>query len=219
VWTATLDLDGVGRRDAEALLSEAERERAQRVVSERSRLRLIAARAQLRRILGAYLGVAPARVALATDRQGKPFAVHPAELQFNLSHSDDRALFALTAGPPVGVDVERDRDVRRLDVVARRTLPAARHAELAALPSAPRRAAVLRAWTRREALLKGLGTGLGAEAPVADVGPLARRGRFSVELAGGEVWTVEDLVLEYGVTAAVAAPGTHWRVRRLGPHP
>ena len=81
------------------------------------------------------------------------------------------ALFALSWGRAVGVDIERVRPDIAAEALAERYLPAGEAARLSALPPALRVEAFTRAWVRQEAYLKALGLGLAAAtAPVTDGG-------------------------------------------------
>jgi 4'-phosphopantetheinyl transferase len=133
----------------------------------------------LREVLGCYLGEEPAEIELQMGEHGKPaLADSSSPLRFNLSHSGGLALVAVTHGREVGIDVERIRPRRGLPKLAERALdPSAAAAVRATLP-AERSAAFHQAWTRREAIAKCLGTGLGTPLPstavtaaTLDVGP------------------------------------------------
>ena len=94
------------------LLSDRERERARRFVFDPDRSRFIVARALLRQLLAARLDVRPESVALTSGARGKPalagrFAA--SDLRFNVSHCEDVAVYAFSAGREVGVDVEAVR--------------------------------------------------------------------------------------------------------------
>nr|WP_259370591.1 4-phosphopantetheinyl transferase [Streptomyces sp. SCUT-3] len=106
------------------LLDDGERERAARFRREEDRTRYVASHIGLRRLLGAYLGAAPAAVAfvrepcpLCAAPHGRPAVAGQAEeaggLHFSLSHSGGFALVALAAAP-VGADLE---EVPRPNVV------------------------------------------------------------------------------------------------------
>jgi phosphopantetheinyl transferase len=67
----------------------------------------------LRRVLAVYLGEEPDRIRLERGEHGKPrLAGAGARLEFNLSHSRDLALVAVSGELEVGVDVERVRPQR-----------------------------------------------------------------------------------------------------------
>jgi 4'-phosphopantetheinyl transferase len=127
----------VARLDAPAealqpLLCPGERERAARFRFDRDRRRYIVARGRLRQLLGERLGVLPETLEIRQGINGKPHLADGA-LHFNLSHSEDVALFAFSRSGEIGVDIEPLRD-EPLEF--------------------------LYCWTRTEALAKALGTGL-----------------------------------------------------------
>jgi 4'-phosphopantetheinyl transferase len=138
VWQARLDARGW---PAPERLPAAERERAARILAPSARDRWVAARWALRGVLGRELGEEPGAVALRAGPHGKPELARCA-LHFNLSHSGELALVAISPESEVGVDVQR---------IGKR--PAGFYAD----------------WTRREATVKCHGTGLWAPAPDAPV--------------------------------------------------
>ena len=114
----------LGLRETEELdwawgdLSSAERERAHRYRHQGDRQGFILTRSWLRRLAGAYLGLAPQSVQFQLGPHGKPFLRgHP--LQFNLSHSGDWALLAFSRDRPLGIDLERHRSVPVLRLAKR----------------------------------------------------------------------------------------------------
>ncbi|WP_171166977.1 4'-phosphopantetheinyl transferase superfamily protein [Streptomyces sp. I05A-00742] len=203
LWLLRVPDDGGPRprEEYEDVLDVRERARAAAFVRDLHRERYIAAHLGLRRLLGAYLDVAPGAVELVREPcpccgapHGRPAAAG-APLHFNLSHAGDLVLFAF-ADTPVGADVE---EVQRASVVESvgRSLHPREVAELAALPEADRTSAFSRCWTRKEAYLKGTGTGLAERLSVTYVGcgprPTSPPG-----------WTVSDVDAGPGYTAAVA---------------
>jgi 4'-phosphopantetheinyl transferase len=94
----------------------------------------------LREILARYLDEDPAGIELRRGAHGKPELADPSSpLRFNLSHSGDLALVAITQGREVGVDIQKIK--LRRDV------------------------AFYKAWAHREAIVKCAGTGLLAPLP------------------------------------------------------
>ncbi|HVW47369.1 MAG TPA: 4'-phosphopantetheinyl transferase superfamily protein [Solirubrobacterales bacterium] len=129
-----------------------------------------AARGALGRILAAALGEA-GPPALAPDENGKPrLAVGADRLGFNLSHSGELALVALApGGVDVGVDVERIKERRDLVRLAARWLPEEDAGAVAVAPDDAREAVFYAAWTRHEARVKCVGTGLAGPSPGPEV--------------------------------------------------
>ncbi|MFJ3795690.1 4'-phosphopantetheinyl transferase family protein [Streptomyces sp. NPDC090088] len=211
---------GGGRRLAVAELDGRERSRAAGFLRPRDGLLYTAAHIALRRLLAAVLGLAPEDVAYVRELcpgcgapHGRP-AVRPGPApapHFSLSHSGGCALVAV-APAPVGVDIQRRPTERATEVCVGLLHPGER-AELEALPRDRRGAALGQLWARKEAYLKGIGTGL--ERPAhADYlgtpghGPWRRPPH----------WTVLDLS-RAPAHAAVAVPGAPALPLRIRPLP
>jgi len=145
------------------LLSDCERERARRFAFDVDRNRFIVARALLRQLLAARLGVRPEAVELASGKRGKPglagrFAT--SDLRFNLSHCEDVAVYAFCSGREVGVDVEAVRTLPDADDVAARWFSPREYATYRTLEPGDRALGFFQCWTRKEAFIKALGDGL-----------------------------------------------------------
>ncbi len=176
VWWARLD--EAAREEppeARAALSRDELERAAQFYFASDSRRYVAGRTILRRLLGRYLGRNPASLAFAYGRHGKPRLVsapHRAAIFFNVTHADGLALFAITRSDEVGIDVERVREIPEWERISAACFDPREHVRLRRVPSAHRREAFFRAWTRQEAVLKALGLGLGGPLPPAGRGAL-----------------------------------------------
>ncbi|MFT3864560.1 MAG: 4'-phosphopantetheinyl transferase superfamily protein [Solirubrobacterales bacterium] len=124
----------------------------------------------LAEVLAARLGSTAAAATVRTEA-GKPrLAEDPPRLSFNLSHSGGLALIAIApGGVEVGVDVERLRPRRDLVRLAERWLPEDDAGAVAAAAPGAREAVFYAAWTRHEARVKCLGTGLAGPPPGPEV--------------------------------------------------
>lgn len=92
------------------------------------------------------------------DAHGKPsLSAHP-EWNFSVSHSGLWSVCAL-AETPVGVDVEKIRPMRVLEI-AKRYFTEKETTLLSALDEPERTTAFFRLWTAKESVLKAKGTGL-----------------------------------------------------------
>lgn len=176
VWVHDVALDPSPAEQAcrVALLSRDERMRAERFRFARDRARFVAGRAALRRILAGHGAGFPGELAFVEGAWGKPALAPRSSLRFNLAHSGDRALVAVTCEREVGVDVERVRPIPDVDAVARRVCSAAERVALSRLPKEQRGAAFLRAWVRKESCVKALGVGLQQSLAAVEVGIAAR---------------------------------------------
>ena len=219
VWRTWLDVpsaqvDALGR-----ILTTDELARAGRFVFERDQRRFVAARAALRSILGWCTGTDPRRVEFSYTASGKPELADDLaglQLRFNLSHSHDLALVALTRERAIGVDVEylsRDLDHERL---AERFLSAQEWRSIASLDSPLRRRAFFDCWTRKEAFLKASGKGLARSLADFDVscapGEEARLLGVRNDPEGASRWSLRAIEPAPGYTGAVAVEGELYRL-------
>ena len=145
------------------VLSGEERARAGRFQRPADCARSLAARASLRELLSRYVGAAPAALRFTAGPHGKPEleqGVAAGAPRFNLAHSGRLVLLAFAACD-VGVDVEQLRDDVEIEGLARRFFAPE---EIAAIHRATRGVrqveTFFRIWTRKEAFLKAMGTGL-----------------------------------------------------------
>lgn len=200
-----------------AVLSPDELDRAARIPDERIRRRYAIGRVALRRLVGERLGVTPTELRFVYGARGKP-SLEGAGVSFNLSHSGDLALIALSARGSIGVDLEQLRPQRRLDLLSQRVLT---DDERKLLDNARATGAgaqwFFRFWTAKEAVAKAFGLGLalapsrigvvpdGADRALVEVAPAT-----SGPLPGGaktlEVRWLPDL---HNAVAAVAANSAH----------
>lgn len=144
-------------------LSDDEQARADRYKIERIRRRFIAARGQLRAILSKYLATTPEQIEFRYQSLGKPYLAPPwseSSLQFNLSDSHEMALCGITVGNELGTDVERIRDVQNFNELARRYFAKSEIVQLERMELGNRLLGFFNCWTRKEAYLKAVGSGL-----------------------------------------------------------
>ena len=157
IWL--IDLDAPDEADGTALLSSDESARAARFVFDRHRRRFIAGRAALRRILGAEIGRPPETLAFDYSPAGKPSlrGAEASAVRFNLSHSDQWALLAVSRGGEVGVDIEKRRQLADVLRLAQTAFSANELRALRAVAPAQQEEAFFAGWTRKEAYIKARG--------------------------------------------------------------
>lgn len=118
-------------------------------------------RCAMRQILGAYLGIAPRDVSFTTQQGGKPLiAVPHCDLQFNLAHTGDVGLLAVSSSMPVGADIERVRSMNSRHRIARRIFSPDEISSLAELTEDQQDERFFQLWTSMEARQKCRGSGI-----------------------------------------------------------
>lgn len=221
VWRIPLGLTSSQVETLRQTLAPDELSRANRFRFEKDRRRYIAARGALRRILSRYLDVDPAQLGFSYTDYGKPALIPPSQLQtlnFNLSHSHQLALIAITDQRQVGIDIEHVRPVPDLGHLAQRFFSAQENAALEALPEEEKLRGFFNCWTRKEAYIKARGQGLSAPLGQFDVSLTPREPARLLNVRGDPQeatrWSLLDLTPAPGYVAALAVEGQVGRLSR-----
>lgn len=219
VWRANLDIAGSRLQRLRQSLSGAELAKAGRFRAQIHRDRFVAARGTLRAILGRYLGVESGRLRFSYNTRGKPSLDREFggdELQFNLSHSEGLALYAVTYRRAIGVDLERIRPTLGEDKIAERFFSPTEVEALLTLPADLRKMAFFTCWTRKEAYIKATGQGLTLPLDQFDVSlcPGEPAALLSTKWDPDEArrWSLRELSPGSGFVGAIAVNGHGWRL-------
>lgn len=141
-------------------LSVAEKHRCWQLIFPEQQQQCWRARAFLRWVLSHYVAVAPAEVCLTKAPSGKPMlsSSHARVVHFNLSHSAQWAVCAVTAAAPLGIDIEVHRPLHDMATLAARVLSPLDYRMFLQQDTVTRQAIFFEAWTRHEAVQKMVGT-------------------------------------------------------------
>jgi 4'-phosphopantetheinyl transferase len=217
LWRIELDCAAASVAALKATLSAEELERAARFRSRELCDRWTVARGALRCILATYSQSEPISLVLRAGPQGKPELVWPAEnISFNLSHTCGLALLAIAGSGRVGVDAEIVRPGIEVADLSRRFFAPAEADEILGLPPQAQLAAFFACWTRKEAFVKALGTGLSVPLDRFRVAVRADQPARLMSVDGDESgrWTLVDIG-EPGIAAALAVEGHSPLLQRL----
>jgi 4'-phosphopantetheinyl transferase len=219
VWRAALDMPASYVQDLWRALTADERQRAERYIFAKDCTHFVVARGLLRVLLGRYLRQDPHDLRFTYGPRGKPAlaaGMDEGSLRFNVSHSHGLALYALTHGRDLGVDVERIRPEIVEEQVAERFFSPREVTLLRALPVSLQASAFFACWTRKEAYIKATGEGLALPLDQFDVsltpGEPAALLRTAWDPQEALHWAMQDLDPAPGYRAAVAVAGHDWRL-------
>ena len=216
VWLARLDLSGGPGSANFAVLSSVEQERARSMAAPPAR-RFVAARALLRRLLGAYIPCSPPQVEIELGPHGKPFLAGShsnANIQFNLAHSTDLAAVAISRSP-VGVDIEGLRDLSDPDALAARFFAPSELSILKRSPAQHQKQTFFSIWTCKEAYVKALGSGISHGLASFGVDINTRSDAVLIHSNGvhDPSWTLKQLDLGPNLAGAVAIQAPNCSVK------
>ena len=192
LWRAPL----IPTEAARATLSPTDWQRAGRFHFDRDRERFIASRGIQRQVLAQYLGVEADEMQFSTGAHGKP-QLPDTTLRFNLSHSDDLMLLAVTHGRELGVDLEFMKPNVPFETLADHYFDPEDAWDLRLLPAAQRAWKFYDIWTTTEAQLKASGVGLAHGAQVSDT----------------DRWSMMKFTPAAGYAAAVAVEGGDFQLK------
>jgi 4'-phosphopantetheinyl transferase len=162
IWRVFLD-EPSGVDAQSSVLSADEVERAKRFHFEKDRIRFTHCRLTLRELLARYLATPAGQIRFQYSVNGKPQLAanqNRRGLQFNVSHSANVALIAISDAHQVGVDVEKIRHEVDTAALSERFFSVRERNSLRALPEDLRVPGFFACWTRKEAFLKATGEGL-----------------------------------------------------------
>jgi 4'-phosphopantetheinyl transferase len=184
------------------LLSDQECDRMRRLIQLQHQRNFVAAHGALRQCLARYVNCAPEALVFESGVHGKPRLRDFPEVQFNLSHSDNRALIGIAHGRSIGVDLERVREMPSMLGIARRFFAVTEYEAIERTVGIERTRLFFQYWTCKEAYLKGTGDGLG------------KIGQLTVAIEGENVrvlqkpcskkFALAQIEVEYGFVGAIA---------------
>jgi 4'-phosphopantetheinyl transferase len=203
VWGVALDDPGHDLDSFRARLSADEQARADRFKFPQDRRRYIISHAAVRDILSRYTLTNAADLEFISGAHGKPRLAPPfrsSEIEFNLSHSHERALLALNRRHDLGVDIEHVKGDFEIFEVARRFFTEPEVEQLRGLPERLQRQAFYQCWTSKEAFLKAKGTGLSGELDEVNISLHGSQVRIQACVAG---WALQELSCSEDYKAAL----------------
>ena len=193
--------------DARALPID-EQARAKRFVTPESRSRFVTMRLILRSLLSQKLGRDISGVSFHYTESGKPFLPN-AQWHFNISHSESRGLIALSTHGAVGIDLEAIHPLPELQALAKRYFSATEQTTLDEVSGAQETERFYQIWTRKEALVKGLGLSFAEVSNKLNVwgnaAHLSPKVPKPYRQSNGSDWFLQDITNLDGFSAALAS--------------
>jgi len=203
--------DGAELARFKGFLSAHELERGNRLIDPVKRERFFVGRGRLREALAELLGGDPKRIELLAGEHGKLRLAgldEHGKLRFNLTHAGHYLLMAFTAGHEVGIDLEQVRDDLAFAAMAQRYFSLREREDLFSLQPQEQLHAFYRCWTRKEAYLKGTGSGFSQPSDTFDVSLLPDQpaALLAHRTSPAEVgaWEIRDVGAVEGYWGAVA---------------
>jgi 4'-phosphopantetheinyl transferase len=215
VWIVTLPEADAPWAEAWSVISQDERERANRLVRDEDRAVWINTRAVLRGLLAGHFSIEPQAIVFGEGPHGKLELSEPASserLDFSVSHSGAVAVITVARDRRVGVDVERIQPDLSWEPISKKLFSAADVALIEDRPPAERRLAFFECWVRKESYLKGLGVGLrraldGFSVPMGIAAGTVEDPEANPSPGAERCWSIHPIDVPDGYAAALAVQG------------
>ncbi len=209
IWRASLKVANSTVESLLATLCVEEQQRAERFHFQKDRNHFIVAHGLLRLILSRYLDRKPHDLNFYYNQYGKPALVSASsEIHFNLSHSHELALIAVTQNRDVGIDLEYIRSDFPCEQIAQSYFSPRERAVLNQIPAALKTEVFFTCWTRKEAYVKATGKGLSLPLDQFDVslipGEPAKLLHTQWDTQEAGRWLLQELVPGSGYVATLA---------------
>jgi 4'-phosphopantetheinyl transferase len=218
LWRIDLAAVASAEQRWQKILSADERAKAARFHFDRDRQHYSATRALLRTVLAGYVASNPEELVFHYSEKDKPsLALAGNQVEFNVSHSGTTALLAFAHGRALGVDVELIREDFDPVALAHRFFSTSEQDQLAGLDPAQKCPGFFRCWTRKEAYIKAVGTGLSLPLDQFDVSlrPEDENALLATRPDASEagLWSLREVPAGDGYVGALCVRGHGWRLK------
>ena len=159
VWVVNLLAERANLSAHRSLLSKAEKLRFEGFKNHKQAEYYAISRSVQKRILANYLGIDPEFIEFKKGLHGKP-ELSGQPWFFNISHSADRLLIAVSAFSEVGVDIELLKERGNLSFVVKRCFSSEERQYWLDLSDDNKLQFFYRFWVAKEAFVKAVGRGL-----------------------------------------------------------
>lgn len=221
LWCVSLDSSTSLIKSLKPILSIEEQNQAQRFQFDKDQKRFIITRATLRIILSRYLDQSPSSLHFDYGLYGKPILSNDS-LKFNLSHSHQLALYAVTSNRELGIDLELLQTNFPYQDIVNYCFSNQEKAKFEQLPDHLRHQAFFNAWTRKEAYLKAIGKGLSLPLDQVEVSllPTEPAALLRVSWNPNEIfrWSLHQLIPVSGYVATLAFPSQPTQIQYIPCH-
>ncbi len=183
-----LDINLINYKTLLPYLSEEEQIRADKLKAELKKNQFIIARGLLRKLLSNSLGKPVDEIKISYGQHKKPYIeeqYNDYSVDFNISHSGEFILLAITLNSQIGVDIEKINHELEYLSLSNRFFSESEKKELLSFKQDEQLDAFYRAWVRKESFIKATGKGIAFGLD-----------RFSVSLSNKEKSLVEHTVTD-----------------------
>lgn len=193
------------------LLNTEEKEKAATFKRPEVQKKYIKTRGVLRKVLGNYVRENPQQLVIKTAEHGKPFLAE-FDLFFNLSHTGNKFVIAVSNCGEIGVDLEHPKERINLLGLVNKCFSVEEREYWLSLSEEQKVTMFYRFWVRKEAFVKAVGRGIALGLDQCVVNPQKQSSFLSVPDEYGEVsgWKIVDVELNKEDVCAIVMKDCHF---------
>jgi len=218
VYKAKVSTDSQHDQPYWNLLDKLEQAQASRIKQPLLQHRYVEIHGRLRILLGQWLNESPDQLQISRAEHGKPYLKHYPELSFNLSHTGEHVLFALTKQAQLGVDIEVCKRRANLAGLVDKCFAKEEQVYWNQLPESAQIQAFYDFWTHKEAFVKATGRGIVIGLNACVINPLQPSTFLRVPQGCGRAADWHSLALDCGadLSAAIVVDRSFTLVKATG---
>jgi len=216
VWHADLLPEEAEEQNYYLLLNQAEKEKAASFIRPVLQQKYIKTRGILRQVLGSYLNIKPQKISIQIAEYGKPF-IEGAELFFNLSHTGNKLVLAVSNTGEVGVDLEQYKQRHNLIGLVKKCFSALEQDYWLGLPESQKVIQFYRFWVRKEAFVKAVGRGIAVGLNQCEVNPHDLSHFLTIPVSYGLVdeWKILEVQLDKEDICAMVVKDREYKYKQI----
>jgi 4'-phosphopantetheinyl transferase len=202
IWRYTVNEQDYIAEQTKPMLSVEETKKSKRFIREEHTVDYVCNHRFVRNVLAAYLNILPSEIKFNVTPLGKPY-IENSNLFFNVSHSKNKALLAISIDAEVGVDIEYMKDLQDAITFSNYSFSDEEKAMIFK-DEEINKDVLFTFWTFKEAYIKATGTGLSVDISIINLSDFYAN---EVHKFGNETWTLKRLQTKEGFKAAFAIAG------------
>ncbi len=215
IWYGDIVFDDPNQQTFWHFLSNDEQKKANTFKREDLQKKYIYTRASLRKLLASYIDNQPQDLDIKTGRYGKPY-LSEENLYFNLSHTGNRLVIAISNLSNTGIDLEQYKNRKKLSGLVDKCFSKEESAYWYSLPAEKQAEVFYQFWVKKEAFVKAVGKGISMGLHRCAINPENQTRFLSIPADYGLVgnWKIVNINLDKSYACALVVKTQTFKLKQ-----
>jgi len=217
VWHGDILSEEAGQQNYYELLNGDEKLKVASFIRPEIQKKYIKTRGVLRKVLAKYLDIKPQEIDIQIAEHGKPF-VENEELFFNLSHTANRLVIAVSNNSEIGIDLEQYKYRKNLQGLVKKCFSEEEKYFWESLSVQQQAMLFYQLWVRKEAFVKAIGRGIAVGLDQCVINPKQQTEFLSIPSEYGVAgdWKIVDVQLNKEDVCALVVKNMNFNYKSIG---